>query len=206
VSADTKYRSVRTPAPPTVYLTYRQRPAEEVTFALKTAGDPAGLVTAVRAALREIDPNVPLSDFRTQDEQIRDSVRRERLFARLATLLGSVTLLLSGIGLYGLLAYGVAQRTSEIGVRMALGAERASVRWMIVKQSLVLVGLGLGLGIPAAVVGTAMVESMLFGLTPHDPATLAGATVMMVAVSLAAAYVPAVRASRVDPMVALRAE
>jgi predicted permease len=206
VCADAKYRSIRRPAPPTVYLTYRQRPAEEVTFALKTAGDPVGLVSAVREAIREIDPQMPLAGFRSQQEQILASLRRERLFARLATLLGGVTLLLSGIGLYALLAYAVTRRTQEIGVRMALGAERTSVRWMIVKQSLGLVGLGLILGIPAALAGTTLVESMLFGLTPRDPATIAGATVVMIAVSLAAAYVPARRASRVDPIVALRAE
>ncbi len=117
-----------------------------------------------------------------------------------------MTLLLSGIGLYGLLAYAVTRRTQEIGVRMALGAERASVRWLIVKQSLVLVGLGLALGIPAALMGTRLVESMLFGLTPRDPVTIAGAVAVMIAASLAAAYVPAVRASRVDPIVALRSE
>jgi predicted permease len=206
VCADAKYRSIRRPAPPTVYLTYRQRPAEEVTFALKTAGDPVGLVSAVREAIREIDPQVPLAGFRSQQQQILASLKRERLFARLATLLGAVTLLLSGIGLYALLAYAVTRRTQEIGVRMALGAERTTVRWMIVKQSLGLVGLGLILGIPAAVMGTRLVESMLFGLTPRDPATVAGAAVTMIAVSLAAAYVPARRASRVDPIVALRAE
>jgi predicted permease len=206
VSADAKYNSIRRPAPPTVYLTYRQRPAEEVTFELKTAGNPAALVPVVREAMREIDPNVPLTDFRTQEGQILESLRRERLFARLATLLGAVTLLLSGIGLYALLAYAVTRRTQEIGVRMALGAGRTSVRWMIVRQSLVLVGLGLALGIPAALVGTRLIESMLFELTPRDPATIAGATAAIVLVSLAAAYVPAIRASRVDPMVALRAE
>ena len=192
--------------PPTVYLTYRQRPAEEVTFELKTAGPPAGVISAVREAMREIDPAVPLDRFRTQEEQILASLRGERLFARLATLLGAVTLLLSGIGLYGLLAYAVTRRTQEIGVRMALGAERASVRWLIVKQSLVLVGLGLALGIPAALMGTRLVESMLFGLTPRDPMTIAGAVAVMIGASLAAAYVPAVRASRVDPIVALRSE
>ena len=206
VCADAKYTSIRRPMPPTVYLTYRQRPAEEVTFELKTAGPPAGVIAAVREAIREIDPAVPLDGFRTQEEQILGSLRGERLFARLATLLGAVTLLLSGIGLYGLLAYAVTRRTQEIGVRMALGAERASVRWLIVKQSLVLVGLGLALGIPAALVGTRLVESMLFGLTARDPVTIAGAVAVMIAASLAAAYVPAVRASRVDPIVALRSE
>ena len=121
-------------------------------------------------------------------------------------VLGAVTLVLSGIGVYGLLAYAVTRRTPEIGVRMALGAERRSVRWMILRQSLVLVGIGLALGIPAAVASTRLVESLLFGLGPRDPTVLAAAAYVMLAVGLAAAYVPARRASRIDPLVALRAE
>jgi predicted permease len=206
VCADTKYTSLRAGAPPTVYLSYRQRTVEDVTFALKVVTDPGGVVGAVRAAMREIDPNLPLGQFRTHEEQILGSLRRERLFASLATLLGAVTLLLSGIGLYALLAYSVTSRTQEIGVRMALGAERAAVRWMVMKRSLVLVAIGLAVGIPGALAGTTLVESMLYGLTARNPATIVGAAFAMLAVALAAAYVPARRASRVDPVVALRAE
>jgi len=133
-------------------------------------------------------------------------VRRERLFAMLATLLGMVTVLLSSIGLYALLAYSVTRRTREIGVRMALGADRATVRWQVLKQSLVLAGLGLAVGVPSALAGTGLLDALLYGLTPRDPRALAAAALIMLTVSVAAAYVPARRASRVDPMVALREE
>lgn len=164
------------------------------------------MAPTIREAMREVDPALPLVNLRTQDDQILASLAEERLFATLATLLGVVTLLLSGIGVYGLLAYSVTRRTREIGIRMALGAERGWVRWMILRQSLVLAGIGLLLGVPAALYGTRVVESMLFGLTPRDPRTVAMAAAIMTVVSLAAASVPARRAARVDPIIALRAE
>ena len=115
-------------------------------------------------------------------------------------------MLLSAIGLYGLLAYGVARRTPEIGLRMALGAERTLVRWMILRESLILAAVGLLLGIPAALAGARVLQSMLFGLAPTDPATIAVAALSMLVLAVLAGYIPARRASRVDPMVALRAD
>ena len=205
VAADARYTSMRAGPPPTAYLSYRQQPLSSVTLEVRTAGDAKAMAPAIREAMRGVDAALPLVDLRTQDDQILASLTEERLFARLATLLGAVTLLLSGIGVYGLLAYAVTRRTQEIGVRMALGAERGSVRWMILRQSLVLAGIGLVVGIPAAMYGTRVVESMLFGLTPRDPLTVASAAIVMTLVALAAAYLPARRASRVDPIVALRA-
>jgi ABC-type antimicrobial peptide transport system permease subunit len=128
------------------------------------------------------------------------------LFAGLATLLGSVAVLLSAIGLYGLLAYGVARRTPEIGLRMALGAQRGRVQWMILRESLVLAAAGVLVGIPGALAGTHVLQSLLFGLASRDPATLAASAVSMFALAALASYVPARRAARVDPLVALRAE
>jgi predicted permease len=206
VAADARYTSMRRNPPPTVYLSWRQQPLRSATFEVRTSSDAAAFAATVREAMREIDPALPLVNLRTQDDQIIESLTEERLFAGLATLLGIVTLLLSGIGVYGLLAYSVARRTQEIGVRMALGAERTTVRWMVLKQSLTLAGAGLALGIPAAIFGTRFVESMLYGLTARDPSTVATAALVMALVALAAAYVPARRASRVDPIVALRAE
>jgi ABC-type antimicrobial peptide transport system permease subunit len=173
---------------------------------VRTNGDAKAMAPAIREAMREVDAALPLVNLRTQDDQILESLTQERLFAALATLLGAVTLLLSGIGVYGLLAYSVARRTQEIGVRMALGAERSTVRWMILRQSLVLALAGVLLGVPAALVGTRVIEAMLYGLTPRDPMTVAGAAAVMTVVSLAAAYLPARRAASVDPIVALRAE
>lgn len=206
VSADARYTSIRRDPPPTVYLNYRQQDAGSATFALRAAADPLAMVETVRETMRHLDPSLPLYDVGTQADQVLRSLRRERLFARLATLLGSVTLLLAGIGLYGLLAYAVTRRTPEIGVRMALGAERATVRWMILRQSLVLVVAGLALGVPGAIAGSRFVESMLFGLSPTNPFAIATAATIMLAISLAASLVPAQRAARVDPMVALRSE
>jgi len=149
---------------------------------------------------------VPIYGVTTQMDQIAISLRRERLFAELATLLGVVAVLLSAIGLYGLLAYGVARRTPEIGLRMALGAQRGRVTWMILRESLVLAGAGVLLGVPGALASSRVLESLLFGLAPRDPATLAASALAMLALAGLASYVPARRAARVDPLVALRAE
>ena len=201
-----KYTSIRDEVRPTAYLSFRQVHVPSPTFAIRTGKDAAALAPAVRDVMRGIDARVPLYQVRTQDEQIALSMQRERLFARLANALGGVALLLSAIGLYGLMAYSVARRTPEIGVRMALGADRTTVRWMVLGQSLRLVAIGLALGVPAAIAGTGLVQSMLYGLDRTDPTTMAAAAVVMTAVALVAAFVPARRASNVDPIVALRLE
>ncbi len=193
---------------PTVYVFYRQQPEMKsaATFEVRSMVSPYALVPSMREIVREIDPNMPMYGVMTQTDQIETSLRTERLFARLAALLGGVAVLLSAIGLYGLLAYGVARRTPEIGLRMALGAERTLVRWMILRESLILAAVGLLLGIPAALVGARVLQSMLFGLAPTDPATIAVAALSMLVLAVLAGYIPAQRASRVDPMVALRAD
>jgi ABC-type antimicrobial peptide transport system permease subunit len=140
------------------------------------------------------------------EEQIARSIRQERLFARLAVMLGIVALTLSAIGLYGLLAYAVAQRVPEIGLRMALGAGRHAVRWMILRQSLVLAAVGLIAGVAGATAAARLVESMLYGVPPRDTTAMAIAAAIMLATCALAGYLPARRASRVDPIVALRAE
>jgi macrolide transport system ATP-binding/permease protein len=187
-----------------MYLVHQRQPPGQATVEVRTAGDPVAFAPTAREIVREVDANVPLSTMRTQEAQIAESLDRERLFARLATLLGSVTLALSAIGLYALLAYAVTRRTPEIGVRMALGADRSAVAWMVLKHSLVLVAIGLLLGVVGAALGTKTIESLLYDLPARDPATLAGATVIMLTVSVLASYLPARRAARVDPLVALR--
>jgi predicted permease len=205
---DARYSSLRDSMPPTIYVYYRHGPPMKnpPTFEVRTSGSPAALVTTVREIVREIDPAVPVDRMMTQSEQIAKSLRQERLFARLATLLGAVALLLSGIGVYGLLAYTVARRTPEIGLRMALGAARGRVLWMVLCESLVLASAGLIVGVPVALAGTRVLRSLLYGLPPGDPATLAGAATAMLLLGAAAGYVPARSASRVDPLAALRAE
>jgi predicted permease len=206
VAADAHYTSLQSEAPPTVYLPLQQSSMNRMTFAVRTAGEPLDLAATVRETLRRIDDSLPVFDVRTQQQQILRSLEQERLFANLATLLGTATLVLCGIGLYGLLAYAVTRRTAEIGVRIALGAERWQVRWMILRQSFLLVAAGLALGIPGSVASGSWIESLLFGLSPSDPRAIAAAALVMVVVALAAAYIPARRASRIDPLTALRAE
>jgi predicted permease len=204
VSADARYTSVRRPVPPTIYLLHQRQPPGEATFEVRTVGDPMAFASTARDVLREVDPNLPIVTMRTQDQQIAASLDRELLFARLAALLGAVTLVLAAIGLYALLAYAVTRRTPEIGVRMALGADRWVVAWMILKQSLVLAAIGLLLGLAGAAAGTKVIESLLYDLPARDPVTLAAAAAIMLVVSMIAGYLPARRAACVDPLVALR--
>lgn len=208
VVEDARYASVRDDKPPTLYAYYRQRPdlKNAPTFYVRTAGPPTAIASAMREIVRDVDPRMPIFGMMTQADQIAISLRQERLFAELATLLGGVAVLLAAIGMYGLLAYGVAGRTSEIGLRMALGAPRGRVQLMIMRESLVLAGAGLLLGVPIAVAGTHVLKSMLFGLASGDPATVGAAALSMLVLALLAGYLPARRASRVDPLVALRAE
>ncbi|HVJ28659.1 MAG TPA: ABC transporter permease [Vicinamibacterales bacterium] len=204
VAADSHYTSLKAAPPATAYFAYQQALLNRVTFNVRTEGNATALVATLRETLRRLDDTVPIFDVRTLDEQILRSLVQERLFAWLALMLGGITLLLSAIGLYGLLAYAVTRRTPEIGIRIALGAERRQVRWMVLRQSLVLVGCGLALGVPGAWASASIVESLLFGLTPTDPRVIAGAATTMVTVALAAAYIPARRASRINPITALR--
>jgi predicted permease len=206
VAGDALYTAVRHGMPPTVYLAASQQSMASAAFEIRTAGEPGAFAPTAIEIARQIDDQVPLVGVRALTDQIVMSLRRERLFARLALLLGIVTLSLCAIGLYGLLSYGVAQRVPEIGVRMALGAAGATVRWMVLRQSLWLAAGGLVFGAGAALLVTKTVESVLYELPPHDPVTLAVAATIMLATCLFAAYVPARRASRVDPVVALRAE
>jgi predicted permease len=204
--ADAKYTSLRRDAPPTMYFSYRQRPVPGPTIAIKTEGEPMMLAPQVRTVMREIDPTLPVIGLRTQAMQIDRALSSERFLARLAVVLGSMTLLLGCIGLFGLLAYEVGRRRSEIGLRMALGAESRSVRWMIMRQSLTLTVVGLVIGAIAARWATRVLDTMLFGLSPTDPLTLAGVSALMILAAAAAAYFPARRAALVDPVIALRAE
>jgi predicted permease len=208
VVADARYTAMRAPKPPTFYMYYRQQPEMKnaPTFEIRTAGPPSAIAAPMREILHEIDPNLPMFAVTSQSDQIASSLKRERLFARLATLLGCAAVMLSAIGLYGLLAYGVARRTREIGLRIALGAARRTVIWMVFGESIRLVALGVIIGIPAALAGTKILQSLLFGLDARDPITLALACAVMTALALLASYLPARRAARVDPMVALRAE
>ena len=202
---DTKYDSVRDPVPPTIYTSIRPG-TRSLTVMVRTAGEPAALTEAVRTALQQIDPDVPMTGITTQSEQVNNRFEQERLFALAYSLFGGLALLLACIGLFGLMSYSVSRRTNEIGIRMALGAQRAGVVGMVLRESMLMVAIGVVAGLAAAIAGGRFVESVLFGLSTTDQWTIWMAISATVIVSLAAGYLPARRASRVDPMVALRYE
>jgi predicted permease len=206
VVRDVKYNSVRDPAPPTMYAPLQQRSLPGVTFEVRTAGDAASLVNSIRAAVREVDPDLPVSNTTTQAEAVEGRLAQEKLFAQAYALFGLLALALVSIGLFGLMSYSVVRRTNEIGIRMALGARRADVVSMVLRESMTLVGIGIVLGLVAALVAGRFVATLLFGLAPTDPSTIGLAVILMITVSLLAGYLPARRAARVDPMVALRYE
>ncbi|HVD94452.1 MAG TPA: ABC transporter permease [Vicinamibacterales bacterium] len=203
---DVKYNSVRDSAPPTMYVPYRQDRLGAAVFELRTAGTPASAMGAVREAVRQIDPNLPLTDVSTQIEQVERRFRQEKLFAQAYTLFGVLALLLASIGLFGLMSYSVSRRTNEIGIRMALGAQRQDVLRLVMQESMVLVVIGVVAGLGIALAASRLVATLLFGLPPTDVVTMLLAIGVMVTVSALAGYLPARRASRVDPMVALHYE
>ena len=213
VCKDAKYTSQREDVPPTVYGSYRQeRPMGEATFEVRTAGDPAAAIASVRSVVREVDPNLPILNVKSQIEQADETLRMERLFAKLLTLFALLAQQLAAIGLFGVLAYMVSQRTHEIGIRMALGATRANVLRMIVQQGMILTVLGVVLGLVGSYVLTKYLESwvglskMLFGVKVSDPLTYSVIAVLLTVVAFIACYIPARRATKVDPLVALRYE
>ena len=189
-----------------MYLPFLQSNQGSATFEVRTAGDPLSLVAAIREAVRQVDPNLPLINVTTQLEEVEGRFLQEKVFARAYTLFGGLALLVASVGLFGLMSYSVACRTNEIGIRMALGAERQDVVRLVMRESMILVAAGVAIGLGAALAAGRLVSSLLFGLAPTDATTMAGAMIVMVLASALAGYVPARRASRVDPVVALRAE
>jgi ABC-type antimicrobial peptide transport system permease subunit len=175
-------------------------------FEVRTAGDPTAFVAAIRSAIREVDPSLGLEDVKTQTKRIEEALSQERRFAELCGFFGLLALGLAAIGLYGLMAYSVARRTNEIGIRMTLGAQRRQVLYMVLRQSVALVAVGVVGGLLAAMATTRLIASELYGLKPTDPLTFGLAAFFMLAVAAFAAYFPARRATKVDPMVALRYE
>src|SRR5262245_39538840 len=204
VVKDTKQRSLRERAQPTIYPPdFGQR---DTTFQLRTVADPTRLIAAVRQAAREIDANLPLYNIKTLATQVDESLVQERLIGTLSSFFGLLSLLLAGIGLYGILAYAVSQRTREIGIRIALGARPGAVLRMVLRQGLILTLLGVGIGLAASLGATRLLESQLFGVTPTDPVTFVVAPILLLTVALLAGLVPARRATNVDPLIAIRQE
>jgi macrolide transport system ATP-binding/permease protein len=200
--------SLKRAIPPVVYIPYSQdlQTLGQMVFELRTAGDPLALVNTIRQIVHQADPRVPVSNVNTQSRQIDQTINRERIFAQLCSCFAALALLMSCIGLYGMLAYTVARRTGEIGIRMALGANRRRIVWMVLREMIWIGASGLTIGLAAAWGTTRYLESFLFGLKPTDPRAILLATGILVAAFVLACCDPAMRASRIDPLTALRHE
>jgi predicted permease len=207
VVRDTKYESLRDEIPIELYIPYLQTDfVQGMTAYVRAHGDPANLFSAIRQTVREVDAAVPVYKMRTLEQQVDKSLMTERLLANLSTLFGCLATLLAAVGLYGVMAYMVARRTREIGIRMALGASGPSMLWMVMREVLMLAAIGVAIGAPAAWGASRLIETQLFGIRPADPLTMALGTIGIGVVTAAAGYLPARRATAVDPMMALRWE
>ena len=210
VSANAKYGDFRGQSKePVVYLLYNhvsRPPISEMVFELRTAGNPLTYANTVREIVRKADPGVPVANIKTQAAEVGERVNQETIFARLSTLFAFLALAITCVGLYGVVSYNVAQRTNEIGIRMALGAQRAGVIRMILRDVLTTVLVGLAVGVPGALLASKLVSSFLYGIKHNDPPALAAAVGILLCAVLLAGYAPARRASRIEPMAALRHE
>jgi len=208
---DAKYTTQRDEIEPTTYVPWRQslRSMRFSTIELRTQNDPTTYTAAVRDAVREVDSTLPIDNVRTQAAQAAEALSVERLFVKLLSLFGVLAQLLAAIGLYGVMAYSVSQRTHEIGVRMALGATRGRLMHMVLKQGMLLTVIGVATGLAGAWMLTRYVETlttMLFNVKPRDPVTFASIGLFLTLIAFLACLVPARRATKVDPLVALRYE
>ena len=204
VLRDTKYGSLREPDPPTMYRCVWQSTQRNLFVVLRTVGEPLAMAETVRAAMRELDPSVPIQAFTSQSEQIAQRFAQERLFARTYAAFGALAVLLACIGLFGLMSYDIARRSGEIGIRMALGAQRRAVLGMVMRESIRVVAIGIVLGLAAVLWAGRFIQSVVYGVSSRDPLTILAAVALIAVVTAIAGGVPARRASNVNPMAALR--
>ncbi len=206
---DSKHRSPAEKPQPFAFLAVTQLKGNDqyaYWLQIRSVGDPAKMTGEVRAALAEIDPNLPVLKTQTVDEQVEDLIDQQTFVSKLAGLFALLALTLAGIGLYGVMTYDVVRRTSELGVRMALGAPKSGLRWMVLRETLLLLAIGVGLGIPLSLTASRAIKAGLFGVSPTDPVTLISAVVAVSLCLLVGSYMPAHRATKIEPMVALRYE
>jgi len=206
VVRDVRYSWIEKHLIPTIYRSYRQSPRFFTTLLLRTSADPSRLAPAARAAIAEIDPNLPLDSVKPFDRVILESIVGIGYVATMMAILGAIALVLASIGIYGVMSYAVTERTHEIGIRMSLGAETRDILSMVLRNGVLLTAIGLAIGLPAAIFMARALSGLLFGVDAADPAALVGLPFLLAAVALLACYVPAHRASRVDPLQALRYE
>jgi predicted permease len=209
VAKDVRYGGLRVELPRVVYASVNQAPFSSVsrmTFELRTAGDPLAYVNTARRIVRDVNPLVPVANISSQAAQIEQTISQEIMFARVCTAFAVLALLIACVGLYGTVAYNVARRTNEIGIRVALGAQRTRVIRMILQKVMIAVVVALAIGLPFALKASSYVEAFLYSMKPNDPITIAAAVLILVTAALVAAFIPAHRASRIDPLIALRQE
>ena len=207
ICGDTRYNTLKTPPPPLHFELYRQaKNIGGVTYILRSRLAPAQLLPAMRNAAKQIDPDLPLTQIRTQQQQIEADMQQERMFASLTAGFGFLALALACVGIYGIMAYTVSQRTNEIGIRLALGAARDRIRSMVLRETAWLAAIGVVVGLAATLTLAQLIKSMLYGLKPTDPVTLGVSVLLLLLVAFVAGWVPAYRASQVNPIDALRSE
>ena len=208
ICGDTRYSDLRTPSPPQFFLPFeQQREVGPMAYAIRTGMDPMSIVPSLRHALQQIDPNLPLNkSVRTQEQQISAAMQQERVFGALTSGFGLLALALASVGIYGIMAYSVTQRTNEIGIRLALGARRTQMRAMVLRESSLLALAGIVAGIAGALLFTRAIRSLLYGVTPNDPVTVIAGVALLLAIAMVASWIPAARAAGVEPMEALRHE
>jgi predicted permease len=212
VVGDALYLQLKDALRPMVYFPYLQDPylrsaaPAQMTFEVRAAGNPLGIATPVRQIVRQADSRLAVSNLKTQAAHIDEAISQEIALARLCTAFALLALVIACVGLYGTVAYNVTRRTGEIGIRMALGAQRAGIVWLILRSVVILELIGLAIGIPVVLAGSRYLESLLFGIKPNDPVALAAGVAVLLTAGLIASYVPARRASSIDPMVAVRHE
>jgi putative ABC transport system permease protein len=206
VVGDIRNRTLNTEPKPAYYVPQTQVPFSGMTMVVKTTNEPRGLVSGMTKEVAAMDADLPLFGVKTMREYLSSSVAGPRFNTTLLSIFAGVALVLTLVGLYGVMSYSVAQRTNEIGIRLALGAQTRDVLWMIVKQGSILIVLGLAIGLVGAFAATRLIASLLFGVTAKDPFTFVAAAVLLAVVALLACYIPAWRATKVDPLKALRYE
>jgi putative ABC transport system permease protein len=187
-----------------LYLPIAQAPRRNVFVVARTEGDPMAVVAGLRQALRSVDPDLPMNDVRSMQQRVADSIAVPRVSVALLSVFAALAMILAAIGIYGVLSYAVAQRTREIGIRMALGANASNVRRLIVRQGMTPAVVGLGVGLVGALLVTRLMSTLLFGVEPTDPLTFAAVSVFLASIAFVASYVPARRATLVAPTEALR--
>jgi ABC-type antimicrobial peptide transport system permease subunit len=209
VSRDVKDHDLKEPVHPRFYLPYMQGNHEvngNINIEVRTSGDPAQLIEPSRKTIAAINANMPIANVGTLENLVTDSLQEQIVMVKLSSLFGGLALALACIGLYGVMSYSVAGRTREIGIRMALGAKTNDVLWMVLREALILLGIGMIIGVPLSSAGTRALRSMLFGVSLFDPPSIGSSVFLLLIVGIVAAFLPARRATKVDPMVALRYE